>query len=113
MVMTTVNHTFFMHLKTTTAWLALKPSQRHEFVDTTVRPILAANPAVTMRYFDAEAFNADVTDVAMWETTDVVAYQSVVEQLRETKFWGHFFEVTQIVASIENAFALHYHVDPI
>jgi Darcynin, domain of unknown function len=109
----TTNHTFFMSLKTTENWIALPPSKRHEFVDSTIRPILADNPAVTLRYFDAEAFSADVSDVAMWETADVLAYQQVVELLRETKFWGHYFEVVTIIPAIENAFAAHYHVDPI
>jgi hypothetical protein len=109
--MTTPNHTYFMHLMTTPAWLALPPSKRHEFVDTTIRPLLKANPSVSLRYFDAEAFSADVSDVAMWETTDVLAYQSVVDQLRETPFWSHYFEIVKIVPSIEQAFAMHYHVD--
>jgi chlorite dismutase len=107
------NHTYFMHLRTTSAWLALPPSQRHEFVDTTIRPLLARNPAVQLRYFDSEAFNADVSDVAMWETTDVLAYQSLIEELRETKFWSHYFEIVRIVPAIEQAFAAHYHVEPI
>jgi Darcynin, domain of unknown function len=111
--MTTANHTYFMHLKTTAAWLALPPSQRHEFVDATIRPLIARNPAVRLRYFDAEAFNADVSDIAMWETADVLAYQSVVEQLRETDFWGVYFEIVAIVPAIEQAFAMHYHVDPV
>jgi hypothetical protein len=111
--MTTANHTYFMHLKTTNLWIDLKPSQRHEFVDTVLRPILTKNSAITLRYFDSEAFNANISDVAMFETTDVLAYQSLVEQLRETKFWGHYFEVVDIVPAIENAFAMHYHVDPV
>jgi hypothetical protein len=36
-----------------------------------------------------------------------------VEELRETLFWGHYFEVVQILACIEDAYALHYHADPI
>ncbi len=108
-----MNHVFIMNLKTTRAWLDLTPTQRHAFTDNTIRPILAANPSVTMRYFESEAFSADVTDTAMWETHDILAYQEVVEQLRETLFWGHYFEVVQILACIENAFALHYHVDPV
>ena len=93
--------------------LDLTPQDRHAFTDKTIRPILVANPAVTMRYFESEAFSADVTDTAMWETNDILAYQAVVEELRETPFWGHYFEVVQILACIEDAHALHYHEDPI
>jgi Darcynin, domain of unknown function len=111
--MTNVNHVFLMHLKTTRAWLDLPPQDRHAFTDSTIRPILVANPAVTMRYFESEAFSADVTDTAMWETNDILAYQAVVEELRETPFWDHYFEIVQILACIEDAHALHYHEDPI
>ena len=38
------------------------------------------------------------------------SYQAV-EELRETRFWGHYFEVVQILACIEDAHALHDHED--
>jgi hypothetical protein len=42
-----------------------------------------------------------------------MSYQALVEELRETAFWGHYFEVVDIIASIENAYARHYDVDPL
>jgi Darcynin, domain of unknown function len=112
-VMTTINHAFFMHVRTTTDWLALVPRDRFAFLDEVIRPLLVKHPKVSMRFFDAEAFRADVTDVIMWETTDVMAYQAIVEDLRETKFWGSYFEVMSITPSVENAYAIHYNVDPV
>lgn len=108
-----VNHAFFMLVRTTTAWLALTPTQRFAFVNETIGPLLARNPRVSMRFFDSEAFSANYSDVIVWETADVMAYQAVVEELRETLFWDAYFTVVQIVPSIENAYAIHYDVAPL
>ncbi len=108
----TINHAFFMSVRTTPDWLLLIPKERFAFLDDVIRPILVKHPTVTMRYFDAEAFTAQVTDVLLWETADVMAYQAVVEDLRETLFWGTYFEVVSIVPAIENGYAIHYGIDP-
>jgi chlorite dismutase len=108
-----VNHVFFMLVRTTPTWLALTPTERFAFLGETIAPILGRHRDVSMRFFDSEAFSAAYTDVVMWETASVLSYQAIVEELRETKFWGHYFEVVDIVASIENAYALHYDVNPL
>jgi len=110
---TPVNYVFFMHVKTTNTWLGMAPAERFAFVDATLRPLIARSPDVSMRYFDSEAFNARCSDVIMWETADPLAYHFVVEELRENGFWGQYFEVIEIVASIEDAFALNYGVERI
>jgi hypothetical protein len=107
------NHTFFMLVRTTNEWIRLTPKERFAFVGDVVAPILRAHPTVNMRYFDSEAFSANVSDIVMWETADVMAYQAVVESLRETPFWGHYFEIREIVASVENAYAISYDVAPL
>ncbi len=108
-----VNHVFFMLVRTTPAWLALTPTERFAFLGDTIAPILGRHRDVSMRFFDSEAFHAGCTDVVMWETASILSYQAIVEELRETLFWGHYFEVVDIVASIENAYALHYDVSPL
>lgn len=108
-----VNHVFFMHVRTTTTWLALTPTERFAFLGETIAPILGRHPDVSMRFFDSEAFHAGCTDVVMWETGSILSYQAIVEELRETPFWGPYFEIVDIVASIENGYALHYGVDPL
>jgi len=108
--MTTPNHAFAMLVHTTPAWLRMPPPQRFAFVDESIRPLVARHPAVRMRFFDAEAFSARYTDMVLWETADVLAYQALVEELRETPFWDTYFEVVEIVPMIENAFAHHYGV---
>jgi chlorite dismutase len=107
------NHVFFMLVKTTTDWLALTPTERFGFLGEVIGPILERNPNVRMRFFDSEAFASRYSDVVMWETADVLAYQAVVEELRETKFWDHYFGVVEIVPSIENGYARHYAVEPL
>lgn len=106
----TTKHAYFMLVRTTADWLRLSPPERFAFVDETIKPLLRRNPAVTMRYFDSEAFNSRVTDVILWETTEILAYQRVVEELRETRFWGTYFGIVEIVAAIEDAYASQYDV---
>jgi hypothetical protein len=99
-----------MLVKTTGSWLLLSPGERFAFLDRVIAPLLKRHPTVSMRFFDSEAFSAAYSDVIMWETAGVLAYQALVESLRETEFWGAYFEVVDIVASIENAYAAHYDV---
>jgi chlorite dismutase len=112
-VQSTANHAFFMLVKTTTDWLVLTPPERFGFLGDVIGPILKRNPNVHMRFFDSEAFASRYSDVVMWETPDVMAYQALVEELRETKFWDHYFSVVEIVPSIENGYARHYDVEPL
>lgn len=73
---------------------------------------MKAHPAVKMRFFDTDGFNSRVTDVMIWETEDLTAYQSVVESLRESDFWDTYFEIVEMLPGIENGYATHYGVDP-
>jgi hypothetical protein len=108
-----VNYSFFMLVKTTPTWLAFTPDERFGFLGTTIAPLLEKHPDVSMRFFDSEAYHGRYTDVVVWETADPLAYQAVVEDLRETPFWDTYFEVVDIVPSIENAYARHYQVEPL
>lgn len=102
--------TVFFLVRTTRAWLQLTSGQRHEFVDAILRPLLARYQEVQLRYFDAEAYCAQATDVLMWEFREASAYRALVEELRETPFWGEYFEVQDIVPCFEEDFARHYGV---
>ena len=107
------NYAYFMSITTTASWLALAPKERFEFLEEVIKPLLARHPGVSMRFFDSEAFTTDSTDVILWETAEPLIYQSLVEDLRETSFWGTYFEINRIVPAIENAYALHYDVAPL
>jgi hypothetical protein len=108
-----LNYTFFMLVKTTTIWLQFDMQQRFDFLEDTIKPILKKHPAVKMRFFDSEAFSGRFTDVLMWETTAVKDYQSLIEDLRQTLFWGTYFEIIEIVPAIENAYAIFNQMAPI
>ncbi|MFO0749500.1 MAG: darcynin family protein [Myxococcota bacterium] len=105
-----VTLTVFFLLRATATWLAKTPAQRHAFVDEVLRPLLARRPGVRLRYFDAEAYSARTSDVLMWEVRDERAYRALVEDLRETPFWGRCFEVRDIIPAVEDGFARHYGV---
>jgi hypothetical protein len=108
----TLTFTIFMLVKTTAIWLRLTSQSRFAFLDKTIKPILAAHQTVKMRFYDSEAFSAKASDIIVWETTDLYAYQHLVEALRETDFWGTYFEVLDIIPSIQNAYATMYEVEP-
>jgi hypothetical protein len=103
--------TIFMLVKTTNTWLKLTPKERFAFLDQTIQPILKAHPMVKMRFYDSEAFSGKASDIIVWETADLRAYQHLVEELRESVFWGTYFDILDIIPSIENAYAEHYKID--
>jgi hypothetical protein len=97
--------TFFMHLRSCAAWLALSRQARADFIAATVRPILARYPDVRLRFYDAEAFTGRITDVAVFETTNLRAYYFLIDALRDTPFLGlPYFEVIEIVPAIEGGY---------
>lgn len=102
-----------MLVRTTTEWLGLTPAERFGFLGRSIRPLLAAHPAVRLRFFDTEAYAARVFDVMMWETGDLGAWHALVDGLRETPFWGRYFEVLEILPGIENGYAAQYGVTPV
>jgi hypothetical protein len=95
------------------AWLLLSPAERQQFVTAVLGPILAKHAQVRLRFFDAEAWHARVSDVLMWEFADEHAYRSLVEHLRETPFWGRYFSVHEIIPCVEDAYAEHYGISPV
>jgi len=105
--------TVFMLIKATPAWLALPPKQRMAFFAEKIRPLLADRPQLRLRYFDAEFYTARCSDVMMWETDEPAVYRALVEDLRETLFWDHYFQVVEIIPAVEDAYADHYHEAPL
>jgi hypothetical protein len=108
---TNAKTTVFFLLRASFEWLKLTPAERNGFSESALRPILRKYPQVKLRYFDAEAYSADVSDVLVWEFASDRAYEAVVESLRETWFWNHYFEVVKILRCVEDGFAKHYGIE--
>ena len=106
-------YTIFMLVKTSNDWLKLKPAERFEFIGKTIKPILDKRPAVKMRFYDAEAYNSRSSDVIVWETIELKEYEYLVEELRESLFWGSYFEIVELILAVENAYADYYKVEPV
>ena len=97
--------TFFMHLRSSSAWLALSRQARADFIAAEVRPIFARYRDVNLRFYDAEAFTGRITDVAVFETTNLRAYYFLIDALRDTPFLGlPYFEVVEIIPAIEDGY---------
>ena len=111
--MKTLVFTIFLMLQTQGPWLDKSPEERFAFLETTVKPILMKHPDVSMRFYDSEFYNSRVTDVAVLETANLDSYHSFVEDLRETPFWGRYFDVVEVIPAVENAYADHYEQEPI
>jgi hypothetical protein len=103
--------TIFWLVKATPAWLALPPKGaggRFAFVESTLKPIVGKHPGAQLRFFDAEAYTSVCSDVMMWQVTQRADYEALVEDLRETPFWDHYFQVQHIVPAVEDGYAEHY-----
>jgi hypothetical protein len=94
----------FMQVKATRHWLSLSTQERHKFLKEEIVPLLRKRPELTVRYFDAEAFSAKASDVLLWETKDLAAWQWMTDHLRETLYWDHYFEVVEILPALEANF---------
>jgi hypothetical protein len=98
-------YTFFMHLRSLPDWLKLGRGQRQRFLAEHVRPVVDRYSAVTLRFYDAEAFSGRCTDIAVFETDDLQAYTFLVDGLRDTAFFSHpYFEVLDIVPAVEDGY---------
>ncbi len=101
-----MNYVFFVMLRATPAWLALSRARRKALGDEHLGPILQAHAGkLRMRYFDAEAFTAQCSDLMMIETTDPKHHYYFMEQLRDSVLITHpYFEVVQIVPTLEDGY---------
>ena len=98
-------YSIFLLVRATPEWLALTPRDRFAFLEEEIQSRLAAHPTVSLRFWDVEHFSARVSDVLLFETQDLDQYRSLIEGIRETLFWDHYFEVLEILPGIENAYA--------
>ncbi|MFE9789312.1 darcynin family protein [Nocardia salmonicida] len=96
-------YTAFMMLTALPAWLALSRPQRRHIADTALGTALAAQTKTTMRFYDAEAFSARCSDIAVFATTDLAEYYLVIEQLRDSAlFTTPYFRLEDLIVSVED-----------
>ncbi|MGK5637934.1 darcynin family protein [Streptomyces sp. URMC 126] len=111
---TDVPVTAFMLVKTTRAWLSKTPEERMRALTTEIVPVIEERTSgVRSRFFDTEFYSTRVTDVWLWEARDHQAYQLLIDALRETPFWDHYFEVVDILVGTENGYARTYGFDTV
>ena len=101
-----MNYVFFTMLRATPAWLALSRQRRKELGEQVLGPLLQAHAGrLSMRYFDAEAFTAQCSDLMMTETQDPQHHYFFMEQLRDSPLITHpYFEVVQIIPTVEDGY---------
>lgn len=102
-------HYAIFHLVTfTPAWLALSRQRRREIADGVVALLSTTHGAVSVRWFDAEAFSAKTTDVLLVETEDLFEYYRFWERVRDTSLFTEPYMVeNQVVVGIEQGHRVH------
>ncbi|MFC9687078.1 darcynin family protein [Kribbella sp. NPDC056951] len=101
--------TAFILVKTRREWLDLTVAERITAFETEVLPTVRDRVSnVSSRFYDTEFYSARVTDIWVWEAADHESFQLVVEALRETRFWDHYFDIVEILVGVENGYAKHY-----
>ncbi|MFE5475307.1 darcynin family protein [Nocardia sp. NPDC056541] len=106
--------TAFMLVKTTPEWLALTVPERVDAFTTQVLPAIEAKTTgVRSRFYDTEFYSVRVTDVWVWEAESHLAYQLLIDALRETPFWDRYFEVVDLLVGTENGYARTYGLDTV
>lgn len=96
--------TLFICLRALPAWLALSRKERAEISENALH-IAFAHDALTFRFFDAEAFSARVSDIAMIEAEQAENYYFAIERLRDTVLFSvPYFEMVEIIPAFENGF---------
>lgn len=94
-----------MHLKALPAWLMLSRDNRKSFNEKIIQPILERYSTVNVRWYDAEAFNARTSDIAVFETTSLQQYYFVIDALRDSEIFSlPYFELIEIIPTIEDGY---------
>lgn len=98
----------FLLLTARPEWLSKSREARSSFIEKTIAPIIARFETVNCRFFDAEAFNANCSDVLMVETPDLSAYRRFIDCLRDTAlFSAPYFDVEAIIPAVEDDHRKH------
>lgn len=84
-----MKYTVILMLRYNSGWLSLDREQRNHFNAVHIHPIFARyQEKVEIRFFDAEAFSADVSDFAILTCRDLKDYYFLMEELRDTELFS-------------------------
>lgn len=97
--------TFFVHLQATSAWLRLSRREREDYVAQKLNPLLTIYDPIEFRFYDAESFTAKCSDIATFTTTDMSAFNRLMDDLRGSQlFTVPYFELVDIFPAVETEF---------
>lgn len=101
-----MKYAYFLLLRATPAWLRLSRAERRLLGDQTLQPLLKrANGSLKLRYFDAEAFTTQCSDVMLIETSDPQPYYYFIEGLRDSVLITEpYFEIVSIIPAVEDGY---------
>jgi len=100
-----MNYVYFVHVRTTPAWLKLDRERRRVLAELHVYQPLEEFSDLKMRYFDAEAFTGRLTDIMMFETLSPESYYFFIERFRDSPLIADaYFEVVDIIPTLEEGF---------
>ncbi|MGH3428760.1 MAG: darcynin family protein [Terriglobales bacterium] len=103
---TTTSHTIFLQLIATPAWLALSRAERARLIADEVTPLLKRYSGTTrLRWYDAEAYSANPSDLAVVTTSDLTDWQHLFDRLRDTSLWSvPYFTLDRLTVAVEDGF---------
>ena len=106
MSITQIPYTIIVTMTATPAWLSLSRTERNHFTGTLLQPLFTRwSDRVQVRFFDAEAFTARCSDVAIFTALDLKDYYCLMEQLRDTPFFAQpYFLLNDVIIGLENGY---------
>ena len=96
--------TVFMLLHALPEWLSLERAERNAIAEEALAHAFS-DEAGRLRFFDAESFDAEVSDVAMIEAETAEAHYFAMERLRDTPLLAKpYFRVVRIIPAYEEGY---------
>ena len=97
------SHTIFLHLTVTAAWLELDRDGRDEIISSSLLPALRAHAhTTTLRWFDADAYSASPTDVAMISTSDLGDWSELLSTLKDSPLFSTpYYRLDRVIVTDE------------
>src|SRR5215470_8770564 len=95
-------YTIFMQMNATRAWLTLSAQERRNHIIQDLAPIAKKYPTISIEFYDAEAYTAHCSDVAVLKTEVLSDYAALMDDLRKSVlFTEPYFELVDIIPTLE------------